>query len=148
MNLRPIQRTGTFWRAAFVTAYGEILRRVPAGEALLQGPKYAALAKSFADDCERVRLASEAEGPECSECQGIGCAVCRYTGRAFPGAGLVAPAADGRPVKEVQYTCLEHGGGWPESWGTACPVCGAHGSPLYAFSPSVPAGTFPAPEGG
>jgi hypothetical protein len=84
-------RDSVFWKGAFLQAYGELLRREPPTDKVLAGARIAALACNMADDCERARTSG---GAACAECSGVGCEVCRFTGKADAGDGLHAPAVE------------------------------------------------------
>lgn len=80
-------RESSFWQESFLVAYRELLRRAPAGDKVLPGPRIAHLACNMADDCEYAR--ADQAGP-CEECRGVGCEACKYTGKAGAGEGLHA----------------------------------------------------------
>jgi hypothetical protein len=137
--MKPIDRESDFWKACYVVSLLELLKREPAGA--VQSVKVSVLAKNLADDCERARR-GDGEEEKCATCRGVGCADCKYTGKADPHGGLVASAApmptipieppvhDGSPLPPRECKCPD----WPE---TVDPECVIHSFPALEGNPAA-----------
>jgi hypothetical protein len=125
--MRPIDRGSDFWKACYLVSFYELLKREPAGA--VQGVKVAALARNLADESERARR-GDGEEDKCAVCRGIGCEACRFTGKADPHGGLVAPPEpmatipiepptfDGTPLPRRACSCPD----WPVEVDPACVI--------------------------
>lgn len=114
----PIDRHSPFWEQCFWIAFRAVVERVPAEEKTLAGPALAKTARFLADDCVRLREATDLVEP-CALCAGVGCNRCYWTGNAHATGPLVAPPDTSAtiPIEAPKAADLEAAGARePDPW--------------------------------